>query len=352
MNVSTRTGFTVDAIDVFCGFGGSSQGIHAAGAEVRVAANHNALAIECHARNFPGTDHRRADLVDPESGDYMDAADLPRARFAWFSPGCQHHSPANAEKLYERGRQAGLFDDDEDFDYAAYARSERSRVTMSCVLRYAERNRPELIVVENVVEVCHWGPGRDGTTFAWWKRTLEGLGYETECCFFNSQFFPPCPQSRDRIYVVAWRKGNRRPDLDHRPAAYCTSDACGGRHVNAVQAWKQPKKSWPLPRWGKYAAQYVYRCPDCGSEVFPVAWPALTAINWSNLGPMIGERAGRGMKPLSPAQVTALMVFGLWVEAGEREEMCAGLWRDWPIKAALLFSPTPEAGTGRKGASG
>jgi site-specific DNA-cytosine methylase len=294
-----RIGFEVDAIDVFCGFGGSSQGIHRAGATVRVAANHNPLAIECHAANFPDTDHLRADLVDPDSGDYLDPADLPAARFAWFSPGCTHHSQANAKKLYQRGRQAMLPLFEDDFDEVAYARSERSRVTMSCVLRYAERRRPEIVVVENVVEVCHWGPGRDGSTFRWWLGELRTLGYEVEPCFFNSQFFPPCPQSRDRVYFVAWRKGNRRPDLDYRPTAYCISDACGGRHVQAVQSWKAATASWPLPRWGKYGAQYVYRCPECHAEVRPAAWPAYSAIDWTDLGTAIGERD----KPLSATTV-------------------------------------------------
>src|SRR5262249_42056745 len=260
-----RVGSDIDAIDVFCGFGGSSQGIHRAGATVRAAANHNQLAIECHAANFPDTDHWRSDLDDPDRGDSLDPADLPRARFAWFSPGCTHHSQANAEKQYARGRQATLFGDD-DFDEVAYAKSERSRVTMSCVLRYAERNRPEIIVVENVVEVTLWGPDRDGSTFAWWKRTLENMGYEIECLFLNSQFFPPCPQSRDRLYIVAWRAGNSRPNLDYRPLAFfCTSQRCGGRHVYAVQTWKRPTKAWPLPKWGKYKRQYVYCCPDCSA---------------------------------------------------------------------------------------
>lgn len=296
VNLIRRTGAEVDAIDVFCGFGGSSQGIHRAGATVRVAANHNPLAIECHAANFPETDHRRADLVDPDSGDYLDPADLPAARFAWFSPGCTHHSQANAKKLYQRGRQAVLPGFDDDFDDVAFARSERSRVTMSCVLRYVDRHRPEIVVVENVVEVCHWGPGRDGSTFRWWLASLRKLGYEVEPCFFNSQFFPPCPQSRDRVYFVAWRKGNRRPDLDYRPTAYCISDACNGKLVESVQSWKQATSSWPLPRWGKYGAQYVYRCPDCRAEVRPAAWPAYSAIDWSDLGTAIGERD----KPLSP----------------------------------------------------
>ena len=300
-----RPGATVDAIDVYCGFGGSAQGIKKAGAELIAAANHSQLSIDCHRENFPQTEHYRADLVDPDSADYMDAADLPGARFAWFSPGCTHHSPANSKKLYERGRQRTIFDED-DFDETAYANSERSRVTMSCVLRYAERHKPEIIVTENVVEVTLWGPGRDGSTFAWWKRTLEKIGYEVECLFLNSQFFPPCPQSRDRIYIVAWRKGNTRPDLDYRPIAYCTSNRCAGRHVSAKQTWKSATKAWPLPKWGKYKRQYIYTCPECKSQVEPAAWPAYTAINWQNLGPSLAERAELGMKPLATATVARM----------------------------------------------
>lgn len=37
-----------------------------------------------------------------------------------------------------------------------------------------------------------------------------------------------------------------------------------------------------------------------------------------------------GDKKLSGGQVCALMVFGLWVQMGEREEMCSGLVHDWP----------------------
>jgi len=315
---NSRAGFEVDAIDIFCGFGGSSQGIHAAGATVRAAANHNELALECHAANFPAVDHWQADMVDPNSpevinragkkvpGRYLDPADLPAARFAWFSPGCGDHSQANAKKMYARGRHQASLLGESDFDEVAFARSERSRVTMTCVLRYVAARLPEVLVVENVVDVCHWGPDRDGSTFRWWLAELKKIGYEVEPLFLNSMFFAPCPQSRDRIYIVAWRKGNRRPDLDFRPRAYCTSDACSGRMVDAVASWKHRTASWPLPRWGKYGAQYTYVCPHCHARVHPAAWPALTAIDWSNLGPAIGEREALGQRPLAPATMARI----------------------------------------------
>lgn len=297
LSLVERTGSVVDAIDLFCGYGGSSQGIHKTGAEVRVAANHSELAIQCHAANFPNTEHLRADLSNPHAADYIDPQDLPPARFVWASPSCKHHSQANARKLYRKG--PGSVNEDE-FDHVAYANSERSRVTMLCPLRYAAKHRPEIVVVENVVEAAKWGPDRDGTTFKWWLREWTKLGYEYECLFLNSMFFPPCPQSRDRMYVVFWRNGNTKPNTDFRPTALCTSDSCAGTIVKAMQTWKEPTKAWPLERWGKYRTQYTYNCPDCGAQVEPAAWPAYTAIDWNDLGPTIGERAELGMKPLAP----------------------------------------------------
>ena len=286
--MTTRIGATVDAIDMFCGFGGSSQGIHSAGADVRLAANHDAHAIEVHAANFPDTEHLRADISDPDASRYTDPRYLPAVRFMWASPSCRFHSPANARKVYQRG--PCLFDDDVDFDHDRYARSERSRVTMMCPLRYAAHNKPEAVIVENVVEAAKWGPDRDGSTFRWWLHEWEKIGYRWRACFLNSRFFPPTPQSRDRMYVVFWRAGNPAPDLDYRPVAYCISDVCGGRHVEAVQTWKRRTKAWPLDQWGKYGQQYDYRCPECAALVDPLSWPAYTAIDWSDLGTPIAER--------------------------------------------------------------
>ena len=305
-----RPGAEVDAIDVFCGFGGTSQGIRAAGARLLAAANHNAVALECHAANFPDVEHLQADLVDeaePQvidrkgrrvAGRWLDPAELPRARFAWFSPSCAHHSAANAKKLYAKGPQQSLCGEAEA-EEVAYASSERSRVSMCAVLRYAARRAPEALVVENVVEVAKWGPAGDGSTFRWWLSELDKLGYAAQCCWLNSMFFAPCPQSRDRVYIVAWRKGNAAPDLEHRPTAYCTSDACGGRLVAARQTWRRPSAAWPVVPWGKYLRQYDYRCPDCHAPVHPASWMAASAIDWSNLGPTLGERLATG-KQLAP----------------------------------------------------
>jgi hypothetical protein len=78
-------------------------------------------------------------------------ARLPRVRMAHFSPSCKHHSQANARKVYEQPRT--LFDfiagaGGAEKARSGYANSERSRVTMSCVIRYAAAHRPETMIVE------------------------------------------------------------------------------------------------------------------------------------------------------------------------------------------------------------
>lgn len=662
IGIVRRVGSVVDAVELFGGFGGTAQGVHAAGAEVRVAANHLPIATECYAKNFPHVDVRRADLVDLDAADYIDPADLPPARLLVASPSCRFHSRANAKKVYLSGLQDALPGLEDDFDHDAYANSERSRVTMlcfsgetlvltdqglvpikdvrvgdnvlthrnrwrsvvatasrkadtirvkgrghygiectpehpfyvrangmiregripkrvlgqpewraaadldsvqsgvyhgrfdgwfwatpaaipalpvpavpgpreleqderfwylvgrwlgdgccrftsegrgrtldlacarseadelrsrvafadlrwttkdqgrsavvletchkslvewlnehfgryahgkhipawvfgmprphraalldgyvaadgrtvrrgstnnrwctastvsrelafglrllveslgygasvstnhrpvgeiegrtirrrrsyqihwgevsihprtvysgghrwsrirrtepgrsnidvfdieveedhsfvadgvvvhNCPLRYAARHHPELVMIENVIDACFWGPDRDGSTFRWWLREWDKLGYDHELLFLDSAHFPPCPQHRERLYVCLWLKGNPRPDLDYRPRALCTSDRCGGATVDAERQWKPRKPTWPLERWGEYRRQYVYVCPSCREPVEPLSWPAYSAIDFSNLGPTIGQRADAG-RPLAATTV-------------------------------------------------
>lgn len=43
-------------------------------------------------------------------------------------------------------------------------------------------------------------------------------------------------------------------------------------------------------------------------------------------------------KPLTGCQIISLMVFGLWVMMGEREELCSGLVEAWPIEEAVWLA--------------
>lgn len=248
--------------DMFCGAGGSSQGAANAGAEIRMAANHWKLAIETHNTNFPETDHDCADInqVDPRR--------WPTTDILWASPECTNHSLAKGVKRWNG--QMGMFT-----EFTPDEEAERSRATMWDVPRFAEHHDYRAIIVENVVDARHW------RLWDAWLHAMRCLDYEYRVCYLNSMFFG-VPQSRDRMYAVFWKKNLPAPELDFRPLAPCP--ACG-TDVSAIQSWKKDR------RWGRYQRQYLYRCPRCGEAVDPYYIPAAVAIDWSDAGTRIGDRA-------------------------------------------------------------
>lgn len=257
--------------DMFCGAGGSSTGaVQVPGVVVRAATNHWQLAIDTHNTNHQDADHICADVsqIDPR---YFPTSDI-----LWASPECTNHSVAKGRK--RATGQPDLFGDTLP-DEAA----ERSRATMWDVPRFAEHHQYQLIITENVVDAARW------VMWDAWLMAMDSLGYEHHVVYSNSMhaqaFGLPAPQSRDRMYVVFWRKGNRRPDFDRlRPKAYCPS--CD-EVISAVQSWKKPTP------WGRYRAQYQWRCPkvSCRNAVVEPGWlPAASIIDWSDLGTRIGDR--------------------------------------------------------------
>ena len=254
--------------DLFCGAGGSSTGaVQVPGVQVRVASNHWQLAVDTHEENHPDTGHVCADLsqIDPRY--------YPRTDILWASPECTNHSIAKgARKVVP-----DLFNPIPD------EAQERSRATMWDVPRFTEVHRYSAVIVENVVDVARWHP------YQAWLMAMDSLGYEHEVVFMNSMHAwhlgDPAPQSRDRFYAIFWRKGNRRPDLQHiqRPPAHCEVHG----QVEAIKAWKTGKRA------GRYRQQYVFRCPEVscrGREVTPAWLPASSIIDWSDLGTRIGDR--------------------------------------------------------------
>lgn len=316
----------------FCGAGGETLGAFAAGIEPVLAMNHWARAIESHSANFPDTEHLYADVV------CLDPRAYPGADLLLTSPECRARS-------YARGRpknDPSLFGPHED--------AERSRATMWDVPRFAEVHRYLAIVVENVVQTVDWCEARVnrhgwnpklrewrcncGHDFRRWLAAMTELGYEHELVSFNSMFAPPTPQSRDRIYMVFWRKGLRRPNLDFRVPSWCP--ACE-RLVDAYQAWKRPPAAGRF-QVGRYGQQYVYRCPGCEEVAHPAVTPAATAIDWTLPAQPIGERE----KPLAPATLARIRR-GL-IRLGERPLVVAvggnlyerpGYSRTWPIEQPM-----------------
>jgi DNA (cytosine-5)-methyltransferase 1 len=248
-----------------------------AGSQLRLGVNHWDRAIETHATNFQNADHECADVSQTDPRRY------PATDILLASPECTNHSLAKGARR-RKPQAASLFEDGPAGD----AEQERSRATMFDVVRFAEamiaRGRPyKAIVVENVVDAFKWGPADNGALFDAWLIAMRALEYEHEIVWLNSMFCPPVPQSRDRMYVVFWRKGQRRPNLQVEPPSWCP--ACE-RVVAGQQTWKR-LDSRP---WGRYGAQYLYSCPECHRVVLPGACPAAEIIDWTLPAPKIRER--------------------------------------------------------------
>ncbi|MFE6225447.1 DNA cytosine methyltransferase [Streptomyces sp. NPDC057854] len=259
-------------VDIFCGAGGSSTGLVAAGMELRLAANHWQRAIETHAANHPTADHLCADVNN------YDMRRLPKADVLWASPICTEISPAGGRKR-TRGQLELL-----EHGSVPDAAWERTRATAYDVLRYVEVHRPRVVMWENVPEFV-----TDWELFDWWWGGFDLLGYEGKVVSASSAHLSgvdndAAAQWRNRAYGVLVRKGTPMPDLEVRPEAICPE--CGP--VQARQVWRNPNRR----RAGKWGVQYDYRCPNrqCGHLILePIVRPVADIIDWSLPGRRIGD---------------------------------------------------------------
>ena len=177
--------------DNFAGGGGASTGIEAAlGQAVDIAINHDAEAIRMHEANHPGALHIRNNIwqVDPR-----DVVKGRKVALAWFSPDCKHFSKAKGGKPREKS----------------------IRDLAWVVVLWAERVKPDVILLENVEEFQTWGPlcdegfpikERAGETFALWGKALRKAGYkiqfkELRACDYGA------PTIRKRFFMIARRDG-------------------------------------------------------------------------------------------------------------------------------------------------
>lgn len=271
----------VTFMDLLCGAGGTSLGLEAAGFELALGVNHWQRALDTHADNFPHAAHDLCDLRSPQAH----PSRWGSTHILAASPECPKFSQARGKKRDQLRGQMHLWKP------LPPEAEERSRATMWTVPEFAEYHQHDVLFVENVVEVCEWNQ------LPAWYHALECMGYRWRTLFLNSMFFG-VPQSRDRWYVVAWKKGMRAPELEFTPECWCPN--CEAT-VEGRQTWKRPDR-----KWGRYGrnGQYILTCPRCHREAAPWVVPALTAIDMGLKGTKIGERD----EPLEEATMARIRV--------------------------------------------
>ncbi len=284
---------------LFAGACGDLIASEMAGGKPIFGANHWTEAVATADRNYNDVDYAIGDLavLDPKKLGLRGKIDV-----LFASPECDGHSGA---RNYVDGRLELARYDGPD---AASSGIQRSRATMWCPTAFADAIRPAAVVMENVVEAAAWGPLAQGFWTAEWAR----IGYEITAVCLNSALCGGAPQSRDRLYLIAYRKGLPKPDLEFAPTSFCWE--CE-RVVAGIREWKPAalKRIGPLEvPIGKYGSQYVYVCgAGCRNGqgrravVSPFVSPAWTAIDWSLPAPTIGDRERNG-RPLRPNTISRI----------------------------------------------
>ncbi len=238
-------------VDLFAGGGGATCGIEAAGLVVHECVNHSELAIATHEANHPATNHRCGDVWG--NAPVAVAAGRP-VGLLWASPDCRHFSRA-------RG---------------AAPVSGRVRSLAWVVVKWAkdlpERQKPRVVIVENVAEFIEWGPTRaklddrgaevkdpqgrvmlepvperKGETFRRWVRALKREGYTVDWRVLDAaqpyvgNTLPGAACRRKRLFVIARRDGMPVCWPEASRCAEVEDGKINGRGVGSVQGRRGSK---------------------------------------------------------------------------------------------------------------
>ena len=210
---TTARAALVSMADLFCGAGGSSNGVLRAaeevGAEVRLTAvNHWDVAIATHSANHPGARHFCRDLDRAKPFELVPERSVD---ILWASPSCTEHS-------YAKG---------------GHGVDDQKRESAWSVPRMAEAWHPKIIIVENVRQFVKWGPiepvflrsgkpkldrkgnqvyrpikARAGETFRAWFAAVEACGYAGSWELLNAADYGEA-QTRTRLFMAFVAQGIR-----------------------------------------------------------------------------------------------------------------------------------------------
>lgn len=237
-----RGGRPWNAVDLFAGWGGWSQGWRSVtGTDPMVAVNHCAHAIHLHKLNHPGSEHYEQDVFDVDPGGAIGGRTVD---WLHLSPDCTHFSRAKGGKPV----------------------SSKVRGLATVAIPWAKVAKARILSLENVPEFEEWGPidrttrlpikARKGEHFHAFVRKLRRMGYAVEWRVLCAADYG-APTIRRRLFVLARRDG--------LPIA------------------------WPIPTHGKGREHPWRTAAEC------IDWSVPTRSIWSHGKPYATTANGRRM---------------------------------------------------------
>jgi DNA (cytosine-5)-methyltransferase 1 len=309
-------------LDLFSGAGGISLGFQRAGFRIDQAVEIDPLAARTHARNFHKQDLERHGVARDITRIEPDEIGLEPVDVLVGGPPCQAYARVGRAKLREIADHPTAFKVDPRGNlYLRY-------------LAWVKALRPLALLVENVPDILHYGHHNVVEEMV---DALDGLGYVARYSLINSAFHG-CPQMRDRVFLIAYRKELNVPVRFPRatrfmrlPRGYAGTRSVALRHVAAG-----------------------YLPADPGDESLPGPVTAREAIG--DLPAILGESVKRGARRFSefsgytaPADYSVyatMMRHWPGFEAGDGvyDHVIRALPRDVPIfRAMRQGAEYPEA---------
>lgn len=179
MTVMNKIIEPIQAIDLFCGAGGSTYGATNAGVNVVAGFDMWDLAIKAYQTNFPKAKTFEKDLRGFTTQEIQNIhSTLGKIDLILASPECTNHSKAKG----------------------AAERSEESKETAFEAIRFARVIKPSWMIIENVVEFGTWDRFKDLLDDLW------KLGYFVRQISLNAKDFG-VPQSRERLFLLCSLSG-------------------------------------------------------------------------------------------------------------------------------------------------
>lgn len=224
---------------MFCGAGGSSEGLVEAGQELGreidlVAVNHNAIAIKTHSHNHPRARHFIEDLraVSPRTA-------VPSGNLDILLAGapCPHHSNARGARSMdeqERALPREIHRWHEELNVGSMLIENVPRFTLwgPLIPKMYRNGRP---VLENGRPVMVPDPLRKGQYFKQFISRIERGGYQVDWKVLNTANFGAAT-ARSRLFIMAKKRGQITwPKETHSEATW--------RPASEIIDWSIPGKS-------------------------------------------------------------------------------------------------------------